>query len=213
MSLLSDLWHSLTRPKLGRIALPDNRDAAYPMSLALGEAPVGAIGAIWAINGAALDQKSTQHCVGFAWAAFLRTTPTYTPLTRTLNGHTVYFGAKKYDGLPGGIEGSTVRGGVKALKADGRIASYLWSTNKAMLDQGLLTRGPVVVGTNWTTGMFKADRSSFVYPHGKVVGGHAYLLYGVDTRLDQYYCLNSWGSGFGILGTFKMRGQDLWELI
>jgi len=46
-----------------------------------------------------------------------------------------------------------------------------------------------------------------------VVGGHAYLWRGVDTRRALALCSNSWGDNWGRSGDFKLPFRDLERLI
>jgi hypothetical protein len=73
----------------------------------------------------------------------------------------------------------------------------------------------VVLGTNWYSSFARPDREGIVRiePKAKVVGGHAYLLRGVDTRRALARCANSWGDGWGLSGEFLLPFRDLERLI
>ncbi len=52
-----------------------------------------------------------------------------------------------------------------------------------------------------------------ITPTAEPVGGHAYLLRGVDTRTALARCCNSWGDSWGKSGEFFLPFADLERLI
>ncbi len=78
-----------------------------------------------------------------------------------------------------------------------------------MLWKYVLTRGPVVLGSDWFEGMNRVDNNGFVALSGARVGGHCYLCYGVSASDRAFLCANSWGKTWGDGGTFLFRFDDV----
>lgn len=164
----------------------------------------------WAVEHFQLDQGATGHCVGFGWAAWGDATPMIDDFDDA-DGHNIYYEAKVIEGNPGGEDGAYTRDGAKAMKNRGRLTTYAFANGKDEILTWLRQKGPIVVGTDWTSDMFEPDANGFVKPTGSVEGGHCYLLYGVlgDVLLFK----NSWGDGFGVDGSFKMKVDDFGTLM
>ncbi|GAC1648726.1 MAG: hypothetical protein NVS4B6_23680 [Mycobacterium sp.] len=137
-------------------------------------------------------------------------------------GAQIYAAAQAIDGMPLPHDGSTVRAAAqimasptgplsKAGKAP--VVQYVWAQTIADVHDYLLLHGPLVVGTDWWDAMFHPDPQGYLLPTGRVVGGHAWLLYGYDTATDTYSMRNSWGSTWGDNGTAKLHGPDLNRLL
>lgn len=76
-----------------------------------------------------------------------------------------------------------------------------------------LSQYPVITGTNWHEAMYTPDADGRVHPTGKIVGGHEYVAYKVDVDKGQIWFCNSWGSAWGIEGTFYMTWADYATLL
>jgi hypothetical protein len=159
-----------------------------------------------------LDQEATNHCVGFGWAGWGDSEPV-TDGYRDPDGHAIYYEAKEIDGEPRGERGSTVRSGAKAMRNRRRLGAFVFADNVDDVKRWVLTRGPVVCGTDWTRDMFDPDTSGFVRPTGSVEGGHCYLMVGYDGSTDTFSFVNSWGSAWGQGGRFHMRSADFARLL
>lgn len=78
-----------------------------------------------------------------------------------------------------------------------------------------LQKGPVMWGTVWLNSMFETDANGFlvVDPTSGVAGGHELVLNGMTVGTtpdaDIFGGDNSWGSGWGVGGTFLVRAKDL----
>jgi hypothetical protein len=213
----------------GRRYAPDIRDSGYLMRRMLADARAVTLPArrTWGIHRTALDQGNTGTCVGHAWRNFLRCAP-----IRTERGGPSAFDiyrsavlkdtwranndeAQLPDGDPGLDYGTSVRAGAQAVTAFGRLKSYVWAFELQAVIEWVLTEGPVVLGTNWYSSFARPDRQGIVRIEAKarVVGGHAYLLRGVDTRRALARCANSWGDGWGLSGEFLLPFRDLDRLI
>jgi C1A family cysteine protease len=77
----------------------------------------------------------------------------------------------------------------------------------------ILKLGPVVVGTNWYNGMFYPNKNGLIKISGQMVGGHAYLINGVDTKTKQFRIKNSWGKSWGKGGHAFISFNDMSRLI
>lgn len=200
---------------LMRRLLPDVRKLALPMRKT------------WGIQRTALDQGNTGTCVGHAWRNFLRCAPTRTEKSGP-GAFEIYRAAivrdpwpdndaeaQLQDGDPGLISGTSVRAGAEAVLFVGRLQSYVWSFSLSSTVEWALTQGPVVLGTNWYSSFMRPDADGIlrITPGAKNVGGHAYLLRGVDTKRALARCSNSWGDGWGLSGEFLLPFSDLERLL
>lgn len=158
-----------------------------------------------------LDQGSSPHCVGMGWAQFLNCEPVEDNEANA-DGHAIYYECKVIDGEPGAEDGSSVHSGAKAIRNRGRIDGYAFATTLKEITDWILTKGPVVVGTDWTNDMFSVDASGLVHPTGAVAGGHCYLAVGYDDTSRTITFQNSWGSKWGARGFFAMHVDDWWRL-
>ena len=189
---------------MGRLpSPPDERD--YPLDrlkamLETGEAKSVA----WPNANHVLDQEDHPFCVAFGLLGLLNTDDELHNDPHFTDADARSF----FKTIPGAdpLNGACVRDGLKAAKAAGLIAAYALLRTGAEVDEWLGNHGPVLVGTLWTKGMMKPV--SGVVLVGEVFGkdGHCYFWYGQDI----YYRLggNSWGTGWGERGLFKMRRCD-----
>lgn len=208
--------------QLGRRASPDARDYAHPIRRLLA-APGAELPTrkTWAIKPTALSQGSSSACVGHAWANFLRCAPIQSNADIDRVRWEIYDRATKLDEWLDNDNdtkrafGTSVRAGAQALAAMGRLQEYLWAFDLQTAVEYVLLHGPVVLGTNWYTGLFTPDAKGIctIGPSDRVEGGHAYLLRGVDTRRALALCSNSWGDDWGSSGDFFLPFHVLERLI
>lgn len=174
---------------------------------------------VWANPRATLDQGNYGTCVGNGSAQWGNTSPVNDSFDETA-ARAIYFEATKLDGSPddpdapgGGQQGATVRSGVKALQARGRLSTYAQATTLSAIKSWLQTKGSLIVGSDWLADMFDPDAQNYVHVTGSVEGGHCYLLIGYHPATDSFEFLNSWGPGWGANGHFLMHSADFQKLL
>ena len=112
---------------------------------------------------------------------------------------------------------------VKALDARDLIEDYVWASTLREATEWVLTRGPVMIGTNWYRDFMEPTREGFVTfktrQGGGVAGGHETLLRGVDTTKGIALVVNSWGPEWNVgkskkcpKGHFLISFEDLERL-
>jgi hypothetical protein len=169
-----------------------------------------------------LDQDGTSQCVAYSGYKYLTTGP-------VVNRHPkqepsdIYrrclqldeFEGEDWDG------GTTVRALFKTLTEFGYVTGYQWAFDCERVVNHILTRGPVVVGTNWHRDMFMPDeKSGYIHPTGPIDGGHAWLLIGAyrnrknpDGTIGAVRMINSWGPKWGQHGRAWVTFKDIDALI
>jgi hypothetical protein len=168
--------------------------------------------------GPILDQGNLGSCTGNALAGAINTAPLHKPrrILHEPEAVALYSLATQLDGAPGTYPpDDTGSSGLAVCKA-GVNKGYLSSYRHAFgLDQTLaaLVLQPVIVGTTWTQDMFTPDSAGFVHPGGNVAGGHEYELVGLDVVGQFVWAANSWGTGWGLKGFFKLSFADLGSLL
>lgn len=194
---------------LGRVYIPDPRDRMFSMARVVGT--MKPTTRHWKI-GPVLDQGMTSQCVGFAWAQFLHSAPIMTRDRTLPRPEAIYNMAQTMDEWTGeAYEGTSVRGGAKALLSLGLIKSYVWADSMPTLKRFVSEIGPVVAGTDWFGGMDRT-RGGFTIPEGRYRGGHAFLIIGWSESRRAFRCVNSWGE-WGEGGRFWIDEADMQYLI
>lgn len=206
-------------PSLGRLYVPDERDAQYPMALHIASVEARELQPrpkMWRSQLSRLDQGALGACVGFTGANWLGALPLYTRVTNQ-TGLDLYHACKQIDGIPD-QEGTYDRALAKVLVQQGRIERYLWALTPTDVRDWVLSTGPIMVGTNWYDAMFDPapdkDRGGrlYLHPHGSVVGGHEWLVRGYDPKYG-YRMRNSWGPNWGEHGEAWIAEDDLYRLV
>ncbi len=192
-------------PGLGRRPAVDVRNFLYPMRTAL-NAPVSrGIDTVktWRFLGHPLDQGTTGTCVAHTAAHFIHCAPI--GHKGFLDPYDLYREIVLLDEYASNDEeaneqdiqklqgGSSGTGAARALEKRGLLKEYVWGRKASEVVAWLLTRGPVMFGSNWYSGMFEPNREGYIKPTGTVVGGHQYLFNGVDLRQGLVRGINSWG--------------------
>lgn len=204
------------RRRYGRHVEHDPRSRAFPARVV---DPRHRDTVLWRHFGPVLDQGGLGACTGFALVQCLNSGPYAAagrPLLGAADAKRLYAAATVIDGIPGQYPpddtGSSGLAVCKAGKAEGLLRGYRHAFGLDHL-LGALQRGPLMVGTGWTASMSRPDSVGMVAVHGRVVGGHEYVVLGVDYRGKWLICLNSWGPTFGLSGTFKVRLADMDALL
>lgn len=201
---MAELGHGM-----GRIpSPPDNRD--LKLELFLPAVTILPKSIIWSCD-TVLDQKDTPHCGGFSAADWGNTRPV-DDRYQIQDGHAYYYLCKEIDGEPKKENGTTIRSVARALKQRGRLQAYAFTSHSSTMVQWLLTKGPLIVGTDWTEGMSEPDYKGFIHPIGAVKGGHAYVLLGCNTKKGYFTLLNSWGQDWALNGRAKILIPEFMQL-
>lgn len=200
---------------LGREFAPDIRDRNYLIKDKLTIRPSTLKVRYWQDNEWWGDQGNTPQCVGYSWAHWIEDGPiTHGGIAPIVHPTLIYREAQKIDEWPGeNYDGTSVRAGAKYLQQTGRIKSYLWAYDLNTLINTVLNVGPVVVGTYWYLRMFYPDRNGLIRIGGPIVGGHAYVINGVDVNKKLFRIKNSWGRRWGANGSAYISFNDMNTLI
>ncbi len=167
-----------------------------------------------------LNQGQVGACTGFAGIGNINTDP----FIKNDNSYytaddsgalKLYSDAEKIDGgigYPPEDVGSTGLSIAKALKKKGMISSYqhTFNFNDALK---ALTKYPIITGIRWYSGMFVTDPDGRVRISGKIVGGHEIEAFKIDIENARVWFYNSWGSQWGINGTFYLTWGDYLRLL
>lgn len=179
-------------------------------------------------NGEILDQGSEGACVGFGWTAEALAGPIQVDLNR-VNGpmskepnrfaNYVYKEAQKVDQWPGeDYEGTSVLAGAKIMMRYDVLHQYRWAFGIDDVVGALMSTGPVILGINWYSGMYRAPGGKLSIS-GNRVGGHAILAIGYNPASvafggkETIVLQNSWGKSWGIDGIAEITVEDLDRLL
>jgi len=207
------------KSKLGRFSKPDVRDKQFLISSMLPKKLPGIDYKYWWTNGWWGNQGYKPQCVAYSWAHWLAAGPITQKSSRKggvapYDTAYLYNEAQKIDRWPGeDYDGTSVRAGVKVLQSAGYIKGYNWSWDIDTTVNALLTLGPVVVGTWWLRDMFYPNEKGIIKATGNKLGGHAYLLDGVNVKKKLIRIKNSWGRDWGKKGFAYISFDDMDKLI
>lgn len=185
---------------------------------------------------ASLNQGETGTCVGHGIKHWLMTAPIVDAYDAGLSPFDLYrrfvvldewaqndAEATAPDG--GLVFGTSVRAGMKWLRANGYLKEYVRCYAATTVQVAVRTLTPVPVGTNWTGAMFTPTAEGIVrYDGTDLRGGHCYLCHWYDDHRGLFLFQNSWGHRWGVdhptqknlagtRGFFWMPGEDFEQLI
>lgn len=206
---------------LGRHIMRDSRSAAYPF---VARTPVPVESVTWSRSIAILDQGDLGSCTGNAITGALGTAPLYPNLPAnhpTLNeaeAVKLYGLATQLDGYPGTYPpsdtGSDGTSACKAAQKSGFISGYTHATTIDQVLQALMV-GPFIMGCDWYDSFDEPDASGLVSiaSGAGVRGGHEILGRGVHVDSNLIMFDNSWGTGYGVAGSFYMSYDTVAQLL
>jgi hypothetical protein len=164
------------------------------------------------------DPYGAGHCVGFGCLTYARMGPVYNPLAE-LTGSDVYFVAQDHDAWnepkdqygQEPYNGSSLNGGLKALRQFGVVSGWYNLTTIDQLVAVVMNNGPIISATDWKWGMFHPTRANGYMYHasGGSAGGHLYCVHGVNIRTEKARIPQTWGTRHGIGGYAYISLADL----
>ena len=199
--------------RLARLVEADPRTRSYPVRALMPVKATKPCSYTWSV-GSILDQGQTSSCVGHAVAHRLIARPVVRPEITHDDAVSIYRQAQTLDPWPGeAYEGTSVLAGAKAAMQRGYITSYHWAETLDELIMGVGYCGPAVMGTWWFEGMVNPAVNGAIEPTGRKLGGHAYILNGVNMRTQLFFGVNSWGDAWGVKGRFVLTFSDAERLL
>jgi hypothetical protein len=214
------LGRTVEHPEANRAFAYPKRTVARPVSVT------------WATKAPILNQGKIGACEGYTAIEWLncdvatrnRASSTFRPKMaagRLLTGAdavAAYSRATELDDdgvatrYPPDDGGTSAVGIAKAMKSYGAIDKYEWTFDWEHFTAAMAHQ-PVMLGTNWYSGMFDPDRKGVVEATGELQGGHAYLARGIDYQNQRVLCRNHWGARWGVKGEFWLGFATLQRLL
>lgn len=209
--------------KLDWAANYDERSRNYPIRGVVRK-PAKRKNRLWEV-GPILDQGSEGACVGFGWTAEALASPVRVDLKRIKArapkepnkfAQYVYAFAKTIDEFEGvDYDGTSVLAGAKSMQTFGLLKEYRWAFSMDEVVDGIIAKGPVVLGIPWYESMYEAP-NGILTVSGKLAGGHCILAVGYKVYPggeDAVILQNSWGPEWGINGLAEIKVSELAKLV
>lgn len=216
--------------RLGRHQWLDGRSLAYMVENDVQEMGKPLADQQWKRVLVILDQGKLGSCTGNAGTGALGTEPFYNAVGKDVlaapqDGKAgedfavqLYSDATKVDGARGEYPphdtGSSGLAICKVLRTRGTIKRYRFARSAYGLLR-LLQNGPVLQGMPWYEAFFEPDAQGYIdsdrhWSSSGVAGGHEVEALGVQLDTSDAFnstiiYANSWGTGWGVDGYFKMR--------
>ena len=172
-----------------------------------------------------LNQGDVGACTGNAETGALGCDPLYGPLASRPGGVVLteqtalalYSAAETIDGdgpYPPNDNGSCGLSVCKAALNEDLISGYTHCLSQADVLDALQT-SPVILGVNWYDSFDTPDSSGLISisPGAQVRGGHEILARGIDVDARTVFLDNSWGTDWGVSGSFTMSWATLEQLL
>jgi hypothetical protein len=182
-----------------------------------------------------LDQGATGTCVGHGARHWLQTAPVVDKPAVGPDAYDLYRQAVLVDEFPENDGeatkpnaqlqyGTSVRAVMKVLQARGYLKEYVRAYSAAEVGLAVKSLTPVLIGTNWTRGMFLPTVEGVVRYEGPVIGGHCTLVHWLDERRGLFLLQQNWGWAWGVdhptqaslrgkRGFFYVPGEDFERLL
>jgi hypothetical protein len=203
----------MSERRFGRFSFTDERDKNFQCKPVINETIRSKM---W-FTPYAVDQGATEECVCFAGITLLQSAPieNKTPLDHNL----LYQDCRKIDGIDPKNQGTTIRALFQVLKNKNLISEYNWAFDVNTMAAWVLSHGPMIVGTNWYSNMMNLLRG-FAMPGGDLMGGHSYVIKGIDLDLQSpdgskgaFRILNSKGREWGENGCAFISFEAMTRLL
>jgi hypothetical protein len=207
---------------LGRNVFHDSRNLAYPHR----RSGVTLVNKLHPRNAPILDQGEVGSCVGNGQVGCCACEPVFAALPLAYRSASalnealalkIYSGAETIDGdgpYPPNDNGSSGPSGAKAAMKLGLISGY---THCLSLDDVLdaLQASAVSIGINWYDSFDNPPSSGLltISKGAQVRGGHEPMLRGIDVNAQTVFGDNSWGTSWGVQGSFTMGWATLERLL
>jgi hypothetical protein len=213
--------HAVPGKPLGRHVHHDSRSLLYPYR----ESGAALKDTLLTRHVGILDQGSVGSCTGNAETGALGTDPLYGGLSSAQQAKlseklalALYSAAEVIDNdgpYPPNDNGSTGLSVCKAAKNAGLISGYVHCLSLASVLDAISAGSPVIIGSNWYDSMDTPDSSGLVTisADAQVRGGHEYLARGIDTERKLVFLDNSWGTSYGVKGSFSYSWDTLQRLL
>ena len=201
--------------RFGRRFAPDARDREFPLR-ALLPRKSQRVERYWKDDYWRGNQASTPRCVAYGGLHWLHTGPILPKAAKkpAVGPAKLYALAQQLDEWPGqDYDGTSVRGGIKALKQLGFVASYHWATKLEDVVRCVLDVGPVIIGVAWYEGMCEPKADGLCFPTGELVGGHCVCLTGASRQTGRLRFLQSWEPDWGNAGHGYLGFDDFARLL
>jgi len=203
-------------PLLGRSLIwHDEKSREFPARGVLFDPGVELVSRVWSRPGP-YNQGQTYQCVAYSTKGVCNTAPVSDGkdpgVLDLIDPKTIYDLAQTLDPWPGtGYNGTSTLAGLKAAHQLGLIPGYRWCFGLDDVLKTLSQHGPVMVGVTWWQSMFSPGYQGMLVVDKAAgnAGGHCVELVGVDVEAQAVLGVNSWGTGWGDQGRFKILFEDL----
>lgn len=217
LKLIENQRSRIINKGFGRLPAIDHRDRRFALPSKAQYTPTRA-NRYW-YTGPVLNQGDTSQCVAYAGEGLLMAGPVTNKPYQT--PFELYRACQQVDEWPGDdYDGTSVRALMKVFKDVGLISEYNWAADIQSMIEHVLEVGPMVMGTDWYSGMLSVDIRGFVHAEGSLEGGHAYLLPGINLRkrcpdgsLGAFRIQNSWDTDWGQKGRAWLSFTDADKLL